>query len=77
MDRMTMERTAEFFALDQFLTDYESNYDEIIEAFMADKIPDDVIIYELYENETLDQLAWLIEGLRDSFIIFGERVKNV
>ena len=67
---MSIEEQAENFALMQWLSDYPSDmsYDEIIEAIRADEWLDkEIYVWELIENETPDEIAYLIESTKESF----------
>jgi hypothetical protein len=77
MDDMTIERSAENYALATYLSEYESGYDEIMEAFTKNVIPDDVIIWLPFESFELDELAEYIEMTRNDFLTFAEQVRSM
>lgn len=76
MQRMDIERLAENYALNQYLSDYESNYDEIIEGLYKDDIPEDVIVWKPFEYCSLNDLAAYIENTRNDFLSFYKQVKG-
>lgn len=76
MQRMDIERLAENYALNQYLSDYESNYDEIIESLHRDDLPEDVIIWEPFEYCNLTDLAGFIENTRNDYLSFYKQVKG-
>jgi hypothetical protein len=78
MDDMTIERTAENYALATYLTEFDdSSYDEIMEAFAENVIPDDVIIWLPFESFELDELREFIEITRNDFLTFADNVRSI
>lgn len=75
MDRMTLERRAEHYALQNYLTEWDtSTFDDIREAFYNNKIPDDVIIWQPFETFDLADVADYIEMTRNDFIQFADEI---
>jgi hypothetical protein len=78
MDAMTIERMAENYALATYLTEFDdSSYDEIMEAFAENVIPDDVIIWLPFESFELDELREFIEITRNDFLTFADNVRGI
>lgn len=77
MDNMTIERSAENYALATYLSEYESGYDEIMEAFTKNVIPDDVIIWLPFEDFNLADLADYIGMTRNDFLTFADQVRSI
>jgi hypothetical protein len=77
MDDMTIERSAENYALATYLSEYESGYDEIMEAFYKNVIPDDVVIWQPFEDFNLADLADYIEMTRNDFLTFADQVRSI
>lgn len=77
MDNMDIERSAENYALATYLSEYESGYDEIMEAFTKNVIPDDVTIWLPFESFEPDELAEYIEMLRNDFLTFADQVRGI
>lgn len=78
MDNMTIERTAKNYALATYLTEFEDNsYDEVIEAFFKDTIPEGVIVWQPFEDMNLADLADFIEITRNDFLTFADKVRDI
>ena len=65
-------KTSEQFALNQWLSDYPDNlsYDEIITVLNNAENEwtiDDILVWEIVEDCTLDQVAQFIEDTRSAF----------
>ena len=75
MERIEINRMAENYALATFLTDWEDiTYDEIMEAFSEDEIPDTVTIWQPFEGYSCSDLMGFIENLRDDYLNFADRL---
>ena len=75
MSRMDVERMAENYALATFLTDWdELNYDEIMESFSMNVVPDGVIIWQPFEGFSCDSLMYFIQNTRDDYLNFADRL---
>lgn len=64
-------KTSEHFALNQWLTNYPDwSYDGILVELQQghnEYVHDDITVWEVVENFTLDQVAELIEDTRKAF----------
>lgn len=77
MDLMTIERTAENYALSTYLSKFETNsYDDVMESFMKDEVLDSVTIWQPFEDFDLIDLANYIEITRDDFLTFAVKIKE-
>ena len=66
---------AEQLAMGEYLSDWgDYTYDEVMEAFWKGEIFNDVILWEVVENDAPEAVANMIEGLRNQFLYFYERV---
>ena len=75
MHKMDVNRMAENYALATFLSDWdELNYDEVMDAFSKDDLPDDVIIWQPFEGYSLENLMLFIENTRDDYMNFADRL---
>lgn len=77
MINMETNRMAENYALGFFLSEIGNvTYDELMEAFSDNKVPDDVVIWEPFEDYSCDSLIYFIEGLRNDFLKFADGLEN-
>jgi hypothetical protein len=78
MNLADAERLAEQLAMAQYLSDWgDSTYDEVVESMNNGVIPDDVYVWEVIENEAPEVVISMIEGLRNEFLYFYNRVIGV
>jgi hypothetical protein len=78
MDQMEIERMAENYALGTFLTDWdELTYNEIMDSFARDEIPEQVIIWLPFEGYSCESLIEFIENLRNDYLNFSDRLTGV
>lgn len=78
MDMMNINRLAENYALGFFLSEQgEVSYDELMEALSDNKVPDEVTIWQPFEDYSCDSLIYFIEGLRNDFLKFADSMRGV
>ena len=77
MSRMDVERMAEDYALRTFLSAQgDTNYDELMEALNNNEVPDDIVIWEPFAGYSCDLLMFFIEGLRNEYLTFADKVRG-
>lgn len=75
VNKADINRMAENYAMGFFLSEQgEVTYDELMEALDKNELPDDVTVWQPFEDYSCDSLIYFIEALRDDYLNFADRL---